>query len=68
LFARDYAALSALAILPLGITAVVQAGFGHRAALYTAFLIAQYFVTRFAAANYGTRFVCTVLAIKSAEA
>jgi hypothetical protein len=67
LFTRDYAALSALAILPLGIAAFVQAGSSRQAATYLAILIAQYLVTRSAAANYGNRFVCTVLAIKSAE-
>ena len=68
LFTRDYAALSALAILPLGIAAFVQAGSIRQASTYLALLVAQYFVTRSAAANYGKRFVCTVLAIKSAEA
>jgi hypothetical protein len=68
LFTRDYAALSALGILPLGIAAFVQAGSIRQAATYLALLIAQYVVTRSAAANYGKRFVCTVLAIKSAEA
>ena len=68
LFTRDYAALSALAILPLGIAAFVQAGSFRQATTYLAILIAQYLVTRSAAANYGKRFVCTVLAIKSAEA
>lgn len=68
LFTRDYAALAALAILPLGTAAFVQAGSLRQAATYLAILVAQYLVTRFAAANYGTRFVCTVLAIKSAEA
>jgi hypothetical protein len=68
LFTRDYAALSALAILPLGTAAFVQAGSIRQASTYLAILVAQYFVTRSAAANYGNRFVCTVLAIKSAEA
>jgi hypothetical protein len=67
LFTRDYAALAALTILPLGIAAFVQAGSLRQAATYLAILVAQYLVTRFAAANYGNRFVCTVLAIKSAE-
>jgi hypothetical protein len=68
LFTRDYAALSALAILPLATAAFVQAGFARQASTYLAILVAQYLVTRSAAANYGKRFVCTVLAIKSAEA
>jgi hypothetical protein len=67
LFTRDYAALSALAILPLGLVAIVQASTGWRAATYIAFLIGQYLATRAAASNYGKRFVCTVLAIKSVE-
>lgn len=68
LFTRDYAALSALAIIPLGIAAFAQAGSIRQASTYLAILVAQYLVTCFAAANYGKRFVCTVLAIKSAEA
>jgi hypothetical protein len=68
LFARDYAALAALAIIPLGTAAFVQAGSSRQALTYLAVLIAQYLVTRSAAANFGKRFVCTVLAIKSAEA
>ena len=68
LFTRDCAALSALAILPLGTAAFVQAGSLRQASTYLAILVAQYLVTRSAAANYGKRFVCTVLAIKSAEA
>ena len=68
LFARDYAALAALAIIPLGTAAFVQAGSSRQASTYLAVLIARYLVTRSAAANFGKRFVCTVLAIKSAEA
>ena len=68
LFTRDYAALTALAFVPLGTAAFVQAGSFRQASTYLGFLIAQYLLARFAAANYGTRFVCTVLAVKSAEA
>ena len=56
-----------MAILLLGVTALVQAESLERAPIYVGFLIGQYLVVRFAAANYGKRFVCTVLAIKSAE-
>lgn len=68
LFTRDYAALSALSIPPLGVAALAQAGSARQAATYLAALVAQYLVTRSAGANYGKRFVSTVLAIKSAEA
>ena len=68
LFARDYAALAALAILPLGAAAFVQAGSFRQAATYWAILMVQYLVACFAAANFGRRLVCTVLAVKSAEA
>jgi hypothetical protein len=68
LFTRDYAVLAALLIIPLGIVAFVQAGSIRLASTYLAFLVAQYLAVSVAAANYGKRFVCTVLAIKSAEA
>jgi hypothetical protein len=67
LFTRDYAALSALAILPMAAVAVVQATTRWHSAFYIAFLTGQYLGARAAAANYGKRFVCTVLAIKSGE-
>lgn len=67
LFTRDYCALSALAISPMAAVAVVQATTGLRAAVYVALLIGQYLATRAAASNYGKRFVCTVLAVKSVE-
>ena len=68
LFTRDYASLSALMFVVLGSVALWQAGAVPQAALYLLFLAAQYAIVRFAAANYGQRFVCTVLAIKSAGA
>jgi hypothetical protein len=67
LFARDYAARSALAIVPLGIAAFMQAQSIRHASIYLAMLVGQYLAVAIAAANYGKRFVCTVLAIKSAE-
>jgi hypothetical protein len=67
LFTRDYAALAALMIAPLGVAAYLQADSYRTALGYLLILVAQYLVVRSAAANYGERFVTTVLAIKSAE-
>jgi hypothetical protein len=67
LFTRDYCALSALAVPLLGLAAIVQATSAWRAAFYITFLVGQYLATRAAASNFGRRFVCTVLAIKSVE-
>jgi hypothetical protein len=68
LFTRDYAALAALMVPILGGLAFWQASSLWRASSYLTFLVAQYAIVRIAASNYGQRFVCTVLAIKSAEA
>jgi hypothetical protein len=68
LFTRDYAALAALMVPTMGGLAFWQASSVWYASSYVACLVTQYVIVRIAATNYGQRFVCTVLAIKSAEA
>ena len=65
LLMRDYAAMSALLLLvagPIGIRLIPRSMTG---AAYAALLLAQYLLARLAAANYGVRFVTTVLALKA---
>ena len=66
LFTRDWAALAAMMVVVLGALAFWQAQL-TTAAIYVGGLVAQYLLVRLAAANYGQRFVTTVLAIKSAK-
>jgi hypothetical protein len=67
LFMRDYAAFSALFLVGLGVAAFVLVQSWKIALTYWLVLLLQFFVVRHAAATYGTRFVCTVLAVKSAK-
>lgn len=66
LFTRDYACLSVLMLVGLGGLGFMQIYDFWHAILYLGLLAAQYLVVRFVAANYGRRFVTTVLALKSA--
>ncbi len=67
LFARDYAGLSALFVVVIGALATYQFHDLRRTGVYIAILAAQYLIVRYVAAQYGKRFVTTVLALKSAE-
>ena len=66
LFTRDYTGLIFLFILILGPAGFVVAPW-HAAVVYLILLLLQFFLVRQAAANYGRRFVCTVLAHKAAK-
>jgi len=66
LFTRDWTTLAAMMVVVLGALAIWQAP-PTTAAIYVGGLLVQYLLVRLAAANYGRRFVTTVLAIKSAE-
>ena len=66
LFTRDWTTLAAMMVVVLGALAIWQAS-PTTAAIYVGGLLVQYLLVRLAAANYGRRFVTTVLAIKSAE-
>lgn len=68
LFARDYASLAALMLVPL-----VCLGFWLSENLATAFgyaavLVLQYLIVRLVAANFGYRFAATALAVSSVDA
>jgi hypothetical protein len=66
LFMRDYAGFSALFLVGLGIAAFAIAKSLDVVWYYLLLLCLQFFVVRYVAANYGVRFVTTVLAVKSA--
>ena len=66
LFTKDYACLSVLMLVGLGGLGLMQMYNFWQVILYLGALAAQYLVVRFVAANYGRRFVTTVLALKSA--
>jgi hypothetical protein len=67
LFMRDYAGFSALFLVGLGVAAFVLVQSWKVALTYWLVLLLQFIVVRHVAATYGTRFVCTVLAVKSAK-
>ena len=67
LFMRDYAGFSALFLVGLGVAALVLVQSLKVALTYCLVLLLQFIVVRHVAATYGTRFVCTVLAVKSAK-
>jgi hypothetical protein len=66
LFMRDYAGFSTLFLLGLGFAAFAISKPLNVALFYFLLLCLQFIVVRYVAANYGVRFVSTVLAIKSA--
>ena len=68
LFMRDYTGFAALFLIGLGIAAIALSASWRVSLPYCAALALQFIVVRHVAATYGERFVCTVLAVKSAEA
>ncbi|MET4257381.1 hypothetical protein ABIC09_002317 [Bradyrhizobium sp. S3.12.5] len=62
LLMRDYACFVVLATIGFGIAAFVELSSAEAALLYAIAMIAQFFAVRQAAANYGHRFVTTVMA------
>ena len=66
LFMRDYTCIAALCFVGYGITALIIVEPMKAAMLYVLALLLQVIVVRHVAATYGERFVCTVLAVKSA--
>ena len=67
LFTRDYTTLAALFLIILGGLAMYQFDEWSRVFAYIGCLIIQYVVVRYAAAQYGCRFVATALAVKIAK-
>jgi hypothetical protein len=67
LFMRDYAGFSALFLAGLGSAALILVQSWKVALTYCLALLLQFIVVRHVAATYGIRFVCTVLAVKSAQ-
>lgn len=67
LLMRDYAAFSAIFLIVLGGTGVAVMPTWSVALGYAIALLTQFIVVRHAAKTYGERFVCTVLAVKSAK-
>lgn len=63
LFARDYAALSALFILVFGCVALYAIPAGESRWIYLGCLAMQYVLVTCAARNYGTRLVTTTVAV-----
>jgi hypothetical protein len=64
---RDVCVSAFLLGWTLGTAAFIAGPSLRRAIAYTAVLALQYLVSRLAAANYGRRFVCTVLAVSSTK-
>jgi hypothetical protein len=67
LLIRDYAGLSALFFAGLSIAALVLVQSWKVALTYCLLLLLQFVIARHVAATYGARFVCTVMAVKSAK-
>ncbi len=65
LLMRDYAAMSFLLLLGAGIMGILLIPSSTTGGGYVVLLLAQYLLSRLAAANYGVRFVTTVLALKT---
>jgi hypothetical protein len=68
LLLRDYTGLAALFLIGLGLAALFLIATWKVLAIYVGALILQLIVVRHAAATYGIRFVCTVLAQKAGKA
>jgi len=66
LLTRDYAAFSALCAIAFGLAALAKVQPLRVSLAYLAFLVLQFMLARQAAANYGARFVTTVMAHKAA--
>lgn len=67
LLLRDYTCLAALFLIGLGIAAAFLVAPWKAFGVYFAILVLQLLVVRHAAATYGVRFVCTVLAQKAGK-
>jgi hypothetical protein len=67
LFTRDYASLAILFFIAYGMASVFLVPSWKVSLVYCLLLLLQFVVVRQAAATYGTRFVCTVLARKAAS-
>jgi len=67
LLLRDYTGLAALFLICLGLAALFLIATWKVLAIYVGILILQFVVVRHAAATYGIRFVCTVLAQKAGK-
>lgn len=67
LLLRDYAGLAALFLVGFGIAAIFLVGPWKVCVIYLGILLLQLLVVRYAAATYGYRFVCTVLAQKAGK-
>ncbi|MDA9500519.1 hypothetical protein [Bradyrhizobium sp. CCBAU 11357] len=67
LLMRDYACFVALATIGFGLAAFVELTSVQVASWYVGAMIGQFLVVRQAAANYGSRFVTTVMAEKAAS-
>ncbi|MGX9983173.1 hypothetical protein [Methylobacterium fujisawaense] len=65
LLTRDLTGLAAIVLVVFGAIAAVFAPTSRAAGLYGLVLAAQYLLVRQAASNYGSRFVCTVMAARS---
>jgi hypothetical protein len=68
LLLRDYTGLAALFLIGFGLAALFVVATWKVFAFYLGFLVLQLIVVRHAAATYGIRFVCTVLAQKAGKA
>lgn len=67
LLLRDYTGLAALFLILLGVSALFVVAPWKTCGIYLGLLLLQFVVVRHAAATYGVRFVCTVLAQKSGK-
>lgn len=67
LLLRDYTGLAALFLIGLGAAALFTITAWKVLAIYLGILLLQFLVVRRAAATYGIRFVCTVLAQKAGK-
>ena len=67
LLMRDYTGFSALFLVGLGFATLFLVQSWKVAFIYWLALLLQFIVVRHVAATYGARFVCTVLAVKSAQ-
>jgi len=67
LLMRDYAAFAALCIFVFVVAAFVEVESRQASLLYVVGLLIQFLLVRLAAANYGNRFVTTVLAEKASS-
>lgn len=67
LFTRDYTSISFLFFVTFGPLALLQIGNANDTGIYFAILLLQYVTVRWAAKNYGIRFVTSVLACKSSK-